>query len=174
MDGLSCQDVSETRRRRKKMLIMSQLFLLRHRKAPFPCISPPFSLAAADPGAILLLSNRIERVRCHSCSHRRAKPPRQPARGTGNEVCLGCIPAANRLVKLLLQLPLLPRSVGPARGCSPGSRGKGEKKNNKTKRGGFVVVVVVFFGVFLCVCFLLGPDLKTPLASPRCRAGPVG
>lgn len=24
------------------------------------------------------------------------------------------------------------------------------------------------------MCFLLGPDLKTPLASPRCHAGPVG
>lgn len=136
------------RSRRKKRSIMSELFLPRQRKASFPCISPPFSPTPADPSAIFWLSNRIERLRFHSRSHRRAEPPRQPARGTGNEACPGrCIPAANRLVKLLLQLPLLPRSVGPARGCSPGSQGG--KKPSKTKRG----VCLSFFFFFLSSFF---------------------
>lgn len=155
-------------------------FPSQHRKAPFPCISPPFSLMPAAPIAVLLLSNRTERLRFHSRSHRRAEPPRQPARGTGNEVCAGrCMPAANRLVKLLLQLPLPPGALG-----QPGAAHQAEKLNkqtNKTKRGGcfvffvslcfLVVFILLFWGFFVgFLFFLLGADLRTPAASLPRRA----
>lgn len=109
-----------------------KLFLLRQRKAPFPCIPPLlYPLRAADPSASLLLSNRIKRLRFHLRFHRRAEPCHQPARGKGNELrSARRTPAAPRFGHLLPEFALdTDTGAVPSRGCSPrgGPRSRGAR-----------------------------------------------
>lgn len=134
----------------KKRLIMSQLSLDIGKPLFLASLphSPSRQLTPSPSSCSQTGSNDSGSTRFPSAGQ--SRPTARPRDGQ-RSVSWGCMPAANRLVKLLLQLPLPPGAPG-----QPGAAHQAQKLNkqtNKTQRGGWFLffVLLCYFGCFYFV-----------------------